>query len=114
VLVLVLVPDLLTTSIHDLRTSIGNQYRMCHTTKLTTNSHSNSLHTMQGQTISIAFVLDSIMDPTSALLSYEAQSYLVFFFNKKNGMSYEQFLRHWQTVHADLTVAIEGSRVNNI
>jgi hypothetical protein len=46
-----------------------------------------------------------------AALSYDArpnrQPYirLSFFFHKLPGISYEQFHRHWETVHADLTVA---------
>lgn len=44
-------------------------------------------------------------------LSYDAkpnyQPYirLSFFFSKLPNVSYEQFHRHWETVHADLTVA---------
>lgn len=44
-------------------------------------------------------------------LSYDAkpnhQPYIkmLFFFNKLPHVSYEQFHRHWETVHADLTVA---------
>ena len=44
-------------------------------------------------------------------LSYDAKpNYqpcvkLSFFFNKLPEVSYEQFHRHWETVHADLTIA---------
>lgn len=110
----VLVLDLLTISIHDLRTSMDNKLPIWCTTKLTTNSHSDSFHTVQSQTISVGSVLASMVYPTSALLTYKAYVKLLLFFNKKDGVSYEQFLRHWQTVHADLTVATEGFRVSNI
>jgi hypothetical protein len=44
-------------------------------------------------------------------LSYDAEANyqpyirLSFFFSKLPDVSYEQFHRHWETVHADLTVA---------
>ena len=44
-------------------------------------------------------------------LSYDAKSNyqpyirLSFFFSKLPNVSYEQFHRHWETVHADVTVA---------
>lgn len=39
---------------------------------------------------------------------------LLFFFSKKEGATDEQFHRHWETVHADLTIASKDFRVFNI
>lgn len=53
-------------------------------------------------------------------LSYDAEpNYqpcvkLSFFFNKLPEVSYEQFHRHWETVHADLTVAAKDFAVCKI
>lgn len=53
-------------------------------------------------------------------LSYDAkpnyQPYirLSFWFSKLPEVSCEQFHRHWETVHADLTVATKDFRVNDI
>ncbi|KAF2664302.1 hypothetical protein BT63DRAFT_444057 [Microthyrium microscopicum] len=53
-------------------------------------------------------------------LSYDAkpnyQPYvkLTFFFSKGSNISDEQFHRHWETVHADLTVASKDFRVNDL
>lgn len=50
-------------------------------------------------------------------LSYEATpNYqplikLSFYFNKLPDVSYEQFHRHWETVHADLTIAAKDFKV---
>lgn len=37
--------------------------------------------------------------------NYQPCIKLSFFFNKLPEVSYEQFHRHWETVHADLTIA---------
>ena len=53
-------------------------------------------------------------------LSYDAkpnyQPYvrLSFWFNKLPDVSYEQFHRHWETVHADLTIATKDFLVCDI
>ncbi|KXL44412.1 MAG: hypothetical protein FE78DRAFT_40837 [Acidomyces sp. 'richmondensis'] len=53
----------------------------------------------------------------NAQLSYEATpNYqplikLSFYFNKLPHVSYEQFHRHWETVHADLTIAAKDFKV---
>jgi hypothetical protein len=53
-------------------------------------------------------------------LSYDAEpNYqplikLSFFFNKLPHVSYDQFHRHWETVHADLTIAAKDFKVCKI
>ncbi|RDW77736.1 hypothetical protein BP6252_05789 [Coleophoma cylindrospora] len=57
---------------------------------------------------------------TNPELSYDAQPNiqpcikLSFFFNKLPEVSHEHFYRHWQTVHADLTVATKDFAICNL
>jgi hypothetical protein len=44
--------------------------------------------------------------------NYQPAIKISVFFHKKEGITYEQFYRHWETVHADLTVASEGFQHN--
>lgn len=46
--------------------------------------------------------------------NYQPCVKLSFFFNKLPEVSYEQFYRHWETVHADLTVAAKDFAVCKI
>lgn len=46
--------------------------------------------------------------------NYQPCIKLSFWFNKLPDVSFEQFHRHWETVHADLTVATKDFNVCNI
>jgi len=46
--------------------------------------------------------------------NYQPCVKLSFFFSKLPEISYEQFHRHWETVHADLTVATKSFADNKI
>nr|OQO26165.1 hypothetical protein B0A51_03884 [Rachicladosporium sp. CCFEE 5018] len=46
--------------------------------------------------------------------NYQPCIKLSFFFNKLPEVSYEQFHRHWETVHADLTIATRDFKVCKI
>ncbi|KAK5128228.1 hypothetical protein LTR85_002895 [Meristemomyces frigidus] len=46
--------------------------------------------------------------------NYQPCIKLSFFFNKLPDVSYEQFHRHWETVHADLTIAAKDFKLCRI
>lgn len=51
-------------------------------------------------------------DRLASLQTANRQPYfkITFFLTKKAGLSDEEFHRHWETLHADLTVATKGFR----
>ncbi|KAK1059742.1 hypothetical protein LTR12_007589 [Friedmanniomyces endolithicus] len=50
----------------------------------------------------------------NAAPNYQPCIKLSFFFNKKPEVSDEQFHRHWETVHADLTIAAKDFKACQI
>lgn len=45
-----------------------------------------------------------------------AQPYIrvSFFFKKRPEISYDQFFKYWQTVHADLTISVQAFGASNL
>lgn len=75
-------------------------------------SQDQNLHRMTLKKVDHAFNHQALS--YDAAPNYQPCVKLSFFFNKLPEVSYEQFHRHWETVHADLTVAAKDFAVCKI